>query len=81
MDGASPVTYIPAMRKATSEQPITALRAALGAPWPTLRLAALRILRQAIKAETFGDAAIALGVNRRALERLREDFPDAFKKK
>jgi DNA-binding transcriptional ArsR family regulator len=69
------------MRKPTADQPITALRAALGAPWPPLRLAALRILRQALKAETFGDAAIALGVSRRALERLREDFPEAFKKK
>lgn len=66
------------MRKATSEQPITALRSALVSPWPTLRIAAIRIIRQALKAETFGHAAMALGVNRRALERLRADFPEAF---
>jgi hypothetical protein len=69
------------MRKATADQPITALRAALGAPWPSLRVAATRIIRDALKADTFGGAAEALGVQRRALERLREDFPAVFERK
>jgi hypothetical protein len=66
------------MRKPTAEQPITALRAALASPWPLLREAAASLIREALAAPTVGEAADRLGVQRRALERLRADFPKVF---
>jgi len=61
-----------------SSSPVVVLRAALSSPWPSLRVAARRLIRQASQAATVGDAAAALGLSRRAYERLRADFPEAF---
>ena len=66
------------MPAVTAGSSVTALRAALACQWPTLRRAAQIVIRRALKAPTFGAAAEQLGVPRRALERLREDYPDAF---
>jgi len=66
------------MRRRASEDPISALRYALASHYPELRSAAERVIRRALRAATFGAAAEQLGVSRRALERLREDFPEVF---
>lgn len=64
---------------ANSITPVMALRAALAGPYPTLQRAASALIRRALRETTFGAAAERLGVPRRALERLRVDYPDAFR--
>jgi transposase-like protein len=65
------------MRRKQTDEPATALRAALASPWPELRQAAARVIRRALRgAGTVGEAAQALGVGRRTLERIRRDFPE-----
>jgi hypothetical protein len=56
----------------------TALRAALLCELPKLRRAAEQTIRSALRAPTFGEAAERLGLDRRALERLREERPELF---
>lgn len=60
-----------------SDNPASVLRGALAGTFPSLRLEAVRIVRRAIReAGTLGEAAEALGVGRRSLERLRAEFPE-----
>jgi hypothetical protein len=60
-----------------SSSPIVALRAALAGPYPQLRTVALRLLHSALsRGPTIGKAAESLGIARRALERLRVDYPE-----
>lgn len=66
------------MRRPASEQPATALRAALDSPWPDLQDAARRILRTALRAPTLAEAARILWVGPRTLARIRSDFPEIF---
>lgn len=53
----------------------TALRAALGSPWPELRRAATRVVKAAIaESATYAEAAENLGVSLKTLDRLRSQM-------
>lgn len=58
--------------------PISALRAALESPWPSLQAAARRLIHRALRHPTLQAAADELGVPRRSLDRLRTEFPEDF---
>lgn len=60
-------------------QNTTALRSALSCDLPRLTKAAESEIRAALRADTFGAAAERLGLDRRALERIRELRPDLFR--
>jgi len=66
------------MRRTVANEPATALRSALLSRWPRLQAAARGVIREAMRAPTFGEAAEILGVSRDTLERLRRDFPSVF---
>ena len=68
------------MTRPTSDNPATVLRSALAGPFPALRAIALRLIQRALRrGPTIGAAAESLGLPRRALERLRADFPEIDK--
>lgn len=70
------------MRIPAAESPASALRGALVSPWPELRATAARIVRRAMRDnETLREAAAALGVDERALRRLRTEFPELEREK
>lgn len=66
------------MRRAAADEPATALRAALGSPWPELQVAARGVIQAALQAGKWQDVASVLGVSVDTLDRLRRDFPSVF---
>lgn len=65
------------MSRPDSSSPSVSLRSALAGRFPELRAVALGIIRASIReSPTLGAAAERLGLARRALERLRVDFPE-----
>jgi hypothetical protein len=63
------------MRHPVTKEPATALRAALGCPWPGVRREARKVLRAALQAPTLGEAAAKLGISIDSLAKLRKEHP------